>query len=379
MCNMETSENFCLHWNDFESNLVSAVRELRAESDFFDVTLGCNDREGRSLRGHRVILSACSNFFKKMLRQQTNHYPGHPHPYIYLRGVSFQDISNVLDFMYNGEVKVAQEDLDSFLSLAEELQIKGLTNQDKDGLKKNVQNLEEPPAKRVRQSMPNSQQQSLAYVEGNSTTDKNCLLAKDIKTEPESLQFSEDQASTSHQSNCSNNPEEDLVRVHNNSDVKDVPKDEHLPQNKTDSIVDIRANDLVDFDQASNADYDEEAAIDYVEVKVGDQEATDDGKADDKAHQILQIGTTNYVCQICGKQFGQKSTARRHFKLMHLPQSQAECEICHNILKNQYYLDLHTRQVHDNNGAQCPICHKMFKNVKCRNQHRAKAHGNIFK
>lgn len=124
-----SSENFCLRWNDFESNVSGAFKELRAESDFFDVTLCCSDSGGRSLQAHKVILSACSTFFKAMLRQQCSQ-SNHPNPLIFLRGVSFNDLASVLDFMYHGEVNVAQEDLNSFLAVAEELQIKGLTNKE---------------------------------------------------------------------------------------------------------------------------------------------------------------------------------------------------------------------------------------------------------
>ena len=46
---------------------------------------------------------------------------------IYLRGVRTCDLESVLDFMYQGEVNVAQDDLNSFLAVAEDLQIKGLT------------------------------------------------------------------------------------------------------------------------------------------------------------------------------------------------------------------------------------------------------------
>merc|ERR1719222_888054 len=49
------------------------------------------------------------------------------HPLLYLRGVKFQDLQSVLNFMYHGEVNVAQEELNSFLAVAEELRVKGLT------------------------------------------------------------------------------------------------------------------------------------------------------------------------------------------------------------------------------------------------------------
>jgi len=124
-----STDNFCLRWNDFAENVSGAFKELRAENDFFDVTLACSDSGARTLQAHKVILSACSNFFKTTFRQQMNAHK-HPNPYIYLRGVSYSDLVSILDFIYNGEVNVAQEDLNSFLAVAEELQIKGLTNRE---------------------------------------------------------------------------------------------------------------------------------------------------------------------------------------------------------------------------------------------------------
>ncbi len=123
---MGSAENFCLRWNDFESNVSGYFRELRDESDFFDVTLACGDGHGRTLQAHRVILSACSPLFRRMLRDVFRISPGSPSPLLYLRGVRHKDLRNVLDFMYDGEVNVPQADLNSFLTVAEDLQVKGL-------------------------------------------------------------------------------------------------------------------------------------------------------------------------------------------------------------------------------------------------------------
>ena len=113
-------EKFCLKWNEFEVNIGVAFRELREDKDFFDVTLACSD--GEQLQAHKVILSACSSFFRNVLRRNP-----HAHPLLYLKGVKHEDLKSILDFMYHGEVNVAQDNLNSFLGVAEELKVKGLT------------------------------------------------------------------------------------------------------------------------------------------------------------------------------------------------------------------------------------------------------------
>lgn len=117
---MASSEKFCLRWNDFESNVSSAFRDIREEKDFFDVTLACDDDS--QIQAHKVIIAACSPFFRNILRKNS-----HQHPLLYLKGVKYKELISVLNFMYQGEVNVAQDDLNSFLAVAEDLRVKGLT------------------------------------------------------------------------------------------------------------------------------------------------------------------------------------------------------------------------------------------------------------
>ena len=120
-----SSDKFCLRWNDFESNISVAFRELREDKDFFDVTLACEEEQ---VQAHKVILAACSPFFRGILKKNQ-----HAHPLLYMRNVKHTDLLAVLNFMYHGEVNVAQEDLNSFLAVAEELKVKGLTQGDQRG------------------------------------------------------------------------------------------------------------------------------------------------------------------------------------------------------------------------------------------------------
>ncbi len=117
---MGSSDKFCLRWNDFESNVSSSFARLRDDADFFDVTLASED--DRQIRAHRVILAACSPFFRRVLRANP-----HERPLLYLKGVRHSQLVSVLDFMYHGEVSVAQDDLNAFLAAAEDLSVKGLT------------------------------------------------------------------------------------------------------------------------------------------------------------------------------------------------------------------------------------------------------------
>ena len=147
---MASAEKFCLRWNDFESNISVAFRELREEKDFFDVTLACEDSQ---VSAHKVILSACSPFFRNVLRKNP-----HQHPLLYLKGVKYQEMLSVLNFMYQGEVNVAQEELNSFLAVAEELRVKGLTqNTQESGKQRDTAAAPRdpvPPPKRPRPAPP---------------------------------------------------------------------------------------------------------------------------------------------------------------------------------------------------------------------------------
>ena len=87
-----------------------------------DVTLVCED--GQHLKAHKVILAASSPFFEEILRKSK-----HPHPLIYLKGFQSKVLLSILDFLYFGEANVYQEELDSFLAIAEEIKLKGLTGQ----------------------------------------------------------------------------------------------------------------------------------------------------------------------------------------------------------------------------------------------------------
>ena len=123
---MQTSEKFCLRWNDFQENVNSSFRDLRKDNEFTDVTLACED--GYQMEAHKVILASSSPFFQNMLKRNK-----HANPLIYMRGMKSDDLVAIIDFFYYGEANIYQENLDTFLNIAEELQLKGLSGEQEGG------------------------------------------------------------------------------------------------------------------------------------------------------------------------------------------------------------------------------------------------------
>ena len=117
---MSQSEQFNLKWNDFQINVTSSYMELREDLMFADVTLACEGNQ--HIEAHKIILASASKVLKDILVGNK-----HMKPLLYMRGISFKDMLSVVDFIYHGQVNIDQEDLNDFLALAEDLQLKGLS------------------------------------------------------------------------------------------------------------------------------------------------------------------------------------------------------------------------------------------------------------
>lgn len=94
------SQQLCLKWNNHQSNLIDVFDELLENESFVDVTLAC---EGVSLKAHKVVLSACSPFFKMLLKENPC-----KHPIIIMKDMKYDQLKDILQFMYKGEVSISQ-------------------------------------------------------------------------------------------------------------------------------------------------------------------------------------------------------------------------------------------------------------------------------
>ncbi|CAG0884699.1 unnamed protein product [Darwinula stevensoni] len=133
-------QRFCLRWNSFHETMASAFGELRNDEEFVDVTIACG---GQHFKAHKVVLSACSQYFRQLFKSNPCQ-----HPIVFMRDITPSELSALLQFMYNGQASIEQEKLPQLLQAAEALQVKGLAEisqqQDRD--------LDDPPSV----SRPNS-------------------------------------------------------------------------------------------------------------------------------------------------------------------------------------------------------------------------------
>jgi len=319
------SEKFCLRWNDFESNISSSFSELREEKDFFDVTLSCDDEQ---IQAHKLIISACSPFFRNVLRRNP-----HQNPLLYLKGVRFTDLQAILNFMYHGEVNVAQEDLNSFLAVAEDLKVKGLTqNQDisNENSRKNVcdKSLMKP-------SLPRSPER--------------VLLTKQSRPSPPSQGFSK-QIGEIPEVSIKSEPKEPSVSY----PISHPPPPP--PSIPTAAIA---------HDENSLATYHDDTAYEEYEQYGEDQQyeenstsmvhvnTQDPGKGpltpeDLGQYVVSDMNVKEYHCALC-ENFKAKlpSKVRNHLEAIHFPGLFLyTCEICEKTLKGRNALNIHKSTMH---------------------------------
>ena len=101
-----------LEWKGFSLTTGKVFHSLFEDEHLTDVTLVCE--ENAKIEAHKVILSSCSEFFAKILKQNP-----HPHPLVYLQGVRFKDLELLKQFMYLGSAKVHFDEIQSFMDLSQ--------------------------------------------------------------------------------------------------------------------------------------------------------------------------------------------------------------------------------------------------------------------
>lgn len=106
-----------LVWDNHLANVSGLFETLYQEHKLVDVTLACRDGH---LRAHKLILSACSPFFERIFQENPC-----DHPVVIIRGVYFQEMQTLLDYIYRGRISIAANLVNDLMCVASDLEIKG--------------------------------------------------------------------------------------------------------------------------------------------------------------------------------------------------------------------------------------------------------------
>jgi len=345
---MSSSEKFCLRWNDFETNISVAFRELREEKDFFDVTLACDDSQ---IQAHKVILSACSPFFRNVLRRNP-----HQHPLLYLKGVKYKELLSVLNFMYMGEVNVAQEELNSFLAVAEDLRVKGLTQNNSSSESSASKPKPEqpktiiprprdpperdsvPPPKRPRPTAPAPSSQAQSFQSFDQDDDIQEVVP--VKSEPR------DPAPTPmavHHTPQLDNP---------HSQYEVVQQQQATPtsmQQNTVALDESYADESYDYGQYEDGSYDDGSGMIDPNTGMPMQGAGADGNKEldsQIAAMIYKHPDGSWCCSQCGYSSKISTNVKMHVENKHIVSAGFNCPVCHLYCPNRKSLRNHTDRKH---------------------------------
>ena len=288
-------EKYCLKWNDYHKNITTSYSQLRENFDFSDVTLMCE--EDQEIKAHRLILSASSTFFSKVLLKNQ-----HSHPLIYMRGLRAKDLVAIVDFIYKGEANIYQEDLDGFLALAKELQLKGLA--------------------------------------GSTSGQKETPLKQSPVRQDKSLEP---------QDSWNENKEKNISQVDIQNTDTSVKKKKIFKGKPQDTWTEYRDKTMSHVYE-QNADTLVSSLEDNVVMKNSVVSISDSSDLDAQIYSMMTKieGTKDWSCNACGKTSNLKANIAQHVESNHIEGVSHSCNFCGKASRSRHALAKH---VHDRHQA----------------------------
>jgi len=289
--------NFELQWDDFQDNLATCFRDLREEGDLFDVTLACDDDQ---VEAHKVILSSSSAFFKSIIKRNP-----HVHPLIYLKGVKIKNLTSLLDFMYLGKTRIAQDKVETFLKLGEELGVKGLVRNELGLPDANTEKEELIASKNLKECEnkidPLSEEvnQTENFLEYDALVEKARIWQKKTKT---------------------------------NSNINDVKKEDKLLD-----IIDTENDESLLYNENDEEVFDNSITKRSAEVRIDPESKAKIENLISKA--VNDSGEVGWQCTECNKYSKEKGNLKKHIEI-HLGFS-FSCKYCSGVYKTRNTLNHH--------------------------------------
>ena len=343
---MSSGENFLLRWNQFHMNIKMTYQEVHETGDYADITLACEDGE---VKAHRIILSSSSLFFKDKVASLAN-----SHPLVYLRGVKLQELSNIMDFIYQGEAEVRKEDLEAFLAIARELGVKGLTEQ--------VKNTQEETVV----------EELVEEVKDNMVKEKE--VEEDIVKEKEVM---------------GKEVEENIVK-------ENIVKENKVKEKVRKNMVKVLISEPTEKQESTTSTEDKAVKVERFEERNIDDSvlsevealynsnATDNFELEEKINNLVEKRNGMWTCNMCGKFNNSRFSLSRHVET-HIDGFSHPCPWCEKTFSTRDALRTHRGRTHPGETAErqllkpfnCDICAKPSESMRAVKVHKRRNHRSV--
>ena len=327
-------ETYNVSWGSYSDHVTAMLQELTASNEFADVTLVCADMV--IIQAHKLVLSACSKFFQFILKEACH---SDSKPIIFLKGIHSTELGHLLQFMYRGETSFPEDTTNSFLNIANELQIKAFS---------------EDPG-------------------GNIPSKEMDSVAENAPTAPPALPNVEHLSTLEQNSSYPTiNDEEDLSPFAKEFNIE-LTKDElqDLKYNEEKPIKAIKFN-------LSNSQ--KEGEKNHKELKIEERPPV---KVD--AELMKRLKVKNY-CDLCG--FKSSIDSRKHIRIHKITKHKYKlCSNCEYIAPDKDKLNEHMKEAHqessksstfifskDNSKVKCDKCDFTTKNQRLLSHHTTMKH-----
>ncbi|XP_059616221.1 protein bric-a-brac 1-like [Phlebotomus argentipes] len=338
---------YLMKWHNFQKNVSIQFERLREEEDLVDITFAC---EGRQIRAHKLVLFACSPYFKQLLKSNPC-----KHPVFFMNDVKFEVLKAILEYMYLGEVHVSNDNLKEFMRVAESLKIRGLSKDKQDRL------MSTSLASHIEQHMDFESDISEEHLATQNAVGRKHKLLEEQPSAMEELQRAKC-AKPEKGANDGMVPKVEMVELFHEPHASaptycniqtlliGTPAPEKtlttitVPPSATMSgqappIVPEMTLEEHKVQMPTEAAWIEKQQQQPVEQSPGVQADKNRGKGT-KANCL-----SPHPCPVCSRLYSNVSNLRQHMRLIHNPTA-VVCTMCQKTFNSQLYLKRHISSVH---------------------------------
>ena len=296
-------EKYSLKWDNFQNNISKSFQKLRNEEDFFDVTLVGDD--GTHVMAHKLLLASSSEYFKNVFIYSKKYFLSHA--LICLEGLQQNDLNNILEYIYQGEVQIHQQDLDRFLALAQRLKLEGLIGGEQEKEAKEENNFPDEMTIPETSGEEQNEDKQENYIKEEIIEPEN-YFQEDMNVEVTPMIATENE-----------NQKNELRTTKVSLSLRNEAKVIRSERKKEKPVITIQSSEIHSLEEL-----------------------------DQKVEESYSKDTNGFFsCHHCSRSFRQRNTVKEHVEI-HFDNLSFPCSLCDKIIRTRNALRVHKMRHHSN-------------------------------